>query len=200
MKRKKAGLLIVILLFLLLIAAVFIFARFRGAVVVHANKDVIPEQEVVFYRQDDERWAQETLGSSKYTMEGSGCLVCCIASAISMTGGEITPEVLNDKFFAQNVYDAEGNVVWNSLQNAGEYQAEVFGEISNGILEEYLKNGCYPIARVRMHGVGNFHYVLIVKAESGMFYCMDPLRDGLVPLSKYGNRIYAVRCVYPAGE
>lgn len=32
--------------------------------------------------------------------------------------------------------------------------------------------------------------------ENGTFYCMDPLRDSLTPLSRYGNRVYAVRCVY----
>lgn len=200
MKKKRILTIIIVLLFLLLIAAVFVYIRVRGGTVVHTETDIISKREIVFYRQDDERWAQETLGSSKYTMEGSGCLVCCIASAVSMAGEEITPEVLNDKFFSQNVYDTEGNVVWNNLQNAGEYQAEVFGDVSGEILEEYLENGRYPIARVRMYGVGNFHYVLIVRAEDGMFYCMDPLQDGLIPLSRYGNRIYAVRCVYPMEE
>lgn len=41
-----------------------------------------------------------------------------------------------------------------------------------------------------------FHYVLIVKAEEGMLYCMDSLQDKLIPLSQYGNRIYAVCCAY----
>ena len=62
--------------------------------------------------------------------------------------------------------------------------------------EEYLNDGKYPIVRVRMSGVGNFHYVLIVGAKEDVYICMEPLEDELTALSKYGNRIYAVRCVW----
>ena len=196
MNKKRIQIIITILLCLLFIVAAFISIRFRGSTPVHAKEDILPEREIVFYRQDDERWAQETLGDSKYTMEKSGCLVCCIASAVSMTDKEKTPQTLNDEFSLQNVFDAEGNIVWGNLNSTSEYHAEIFQGVSEEILEECLKNGRYPIVRVRMYGIGNFHYVLIVKAEEGMFYCMDPLQAGLIPLSQYGNRIYAVRLVY----
>ena len=87
--------------------------------------------------------------------------------------------------------------MWEKLRSTGEYEADVFSEVTSELLMKCLKDGKYPIVRVRMYGLGNFHYVLIVKAEDGEFYCMDPLKDGLIPLSDYGNRVYAVRCVYP---
>ena len=196
MNKKRIQTIITILLCLSFIVAAFISIRFRGSAPVHAKEDILPEGKIVFYRQDDERWVQETLGNSKYTMEKSGCLVCCIASALSMTDKEKTPQTLNEEFSLQNVFDAEGNIVWENLNGISEYHAEVFQNVSEEILEECLKNGRYPIVRVRMHGVGNFHYVLIVKAEGSMFYCMDPLQEGIIPLSNYGNRIYAMRLVY----
>lgn len=112
-------------------------------------------------------------------------------------GDEKTPYALNELFSQQDVYDAEGNLLWDALRNTGKYEAEVYGSVTEELLPDLLKEGKYPIVRVRMYGLGNFHYVLVVKAEAGEYYCVDPLEDGLVPLSRYGNRVYAVRCVYP---
>lgn len=175
----------------------FILLRFRGSVTVHAKETICMDREVVFYRQDDEQWAAETMGDSAYTLGESGCLVSCIASAVTMMGVEETPYTLNETLSGQNVFDVEGNLLWENLRNTGKYEAEVFGSVTNEILEELLKDGRYPIIRVRMYGLGNFHYILVVKVEDGEYYCMDPLRNGLIPLSQYANRVYAVRCVYP---
>lgn len=194
---KRACSVIVLLAGILIIVLGFMLLRFRGSTVVHAGEMISSNPKIVFYRQDDERWAAETMGDSAYTLAESGCLVSCIASAVTMMGNEKTPYALNEMFSGQNVFDAEGNLLWDNLRNTGEYEAEVFGSVTEELLTSLLKEGKYPIVRVRMYGLGNFHYVLIVKAEAGEYYCMDPLRDGLVPLSLYGNRVYAVRCVYP---
>lgn len=194
---KRACSVIVLLAGILIIVLGFMLLRFRGSTVVHAGEMISSNPKIVFYRQDDERWAAETMGDSAYTLAESGCLVSCIASAVTMMGNEKTPYALNEMFSGQNVFDAEGNLLWDNLRNTGEYEAEVFGSVTEELLTSLLKEGKYPIVRVRMYGLGNFHYVLIVKAEAGEYYCMDPLRDGLVPLSLYGNRVYAIRCVYP---
>lgn len=194
---KRACSVIVLLAGIVIIVLGFMLLRFRGSTVVHAGEMISSNPKIVFYRQDDERWAAETMGDSAYTLAESGCLVSCIASAVTMMGNEKTPYSLNEMFSGQNVFDAEGNLLWDNLRNTGEYEAEVFGSVTEELLTSLLKEGKYPIVRVRMYGLGNFHYVLIVKAEAGEYYCMDPLRDGLVPLSLYGNRVYAVRCVYP---
>ena len=197
MKKRRLTICIICVVFVVLIGCGFVMLRFRGSHVVSAKEEVVSASEIVLYRQDDERWADETLGDSSYTMEKSGCLVSCIASAVTMTKEEKTPGILNEEFSAHNVFDAEGNILWDALRNMGEYEVDVFNEVTEELLIECLKDGRYPIVRVRMRGVGNFHYVLIVKAENGEFYCMDPLEDELTKLSKYGNRIYAVRCVSP---
>lgn len=194
---KRACSVIVLLAGILIIVLGFMLLRFRGSTVVHAGEMISSNPKIVFYRQDDEQWAAETMGDSAYTLAESGCLVSCIASAVTMMGNEKTPYALNEMFSGQNVFDAEGNLLWDNLRNTGEYEAEVFGSVTEELLTSLLKEGKYPIVRVRMYGLGNFHYVLIVKAEAREYYCMDPLRDGLVPLSLYGNRVYAVRCVYP---
>lgn len=194
---KGAGFIIILSVCIAIAAIGFVRLRFRGSVVVHAGEMFLSGGETIFYRQDDGRWAAEVMGSSVYTLGSSGCLVSSIASAVSMMGDEKTPYDLNELFSQQAVYDAEGNLLWDNLRNTGEYEAEVYGSVTEELLPGLLKEGKYPIVRVRMYGLGNFHYVLVVKAEAGEYYCMDPLEDGLVPLSRYGNRVYAVRCVYP---
>lgn len=184
---------------LLLAGIVFICFRLRGGVQVKAPQDgdILSGAEAVLYRQDDERWGKERLGDSEYTMASSGCLVSCIASALSMEGGEEeTPGSLNEKFSGMQAYDAEGNLQWQPLSEGGEYQVDVYGEISADIIDACLSQEHYPIVRVRMYALGNIHYVLIVGAEDGEYLCMDPLRDEITRLSDYGSRVYAVRCVY----
>lgn len=186
------------------------FYRLRGSIKVVPGAD-IAGTETVFYRQKDAQWSADHLGNSIYTMESSGCLVTCIATAMQMSdlyiadrdGGGLkeirNPKELNQYFNQNNVYDSQGNIQWGQLEGLEDIQVNVDEEISAGLIEEYLRNGKYPVVRVRMKGYGNFHYVLVVSSRNGMFYCMDPLNveDELVPLSNYNNRIYAIRCVYP---
>ena len=59
-----------VVLCFLLAGAAFISFRLRGGVQIKASQDedILPDAEVVFYRQDDERWADDPLGESEYTM------------------------------------------------------------------------------------------------------------------------------------
>ncbi len=208
----------------ILVGVVFVFAavcigilailfRQRGSVRVIPDQDISGE-EAVFYRQDDERWAADFLGESQSTMGSSGCLVTCIAIAMEMSdAGEDAltnisaddmpwredPGELNRYLSQNNVYDSKGNLQWEELRKLDYFQVDVYDTVSTELIQTCLLEGRYPIARVRMNGSGNFHYVLIVESTYGMFYCIDPLSqyDTLVPLAEYNNRVYALRCVYP---
>ncbi len=145
-------------------------------------------------------------------MADSGCLVTCIAAAASMeTGAEVTPGQLNDFLSGRgsdslagqggaptgfSVYDGRGNLQWGPLQETGVYKAEIYDTVSEEILYDCLERGHYPIVRVRLGGLGSFHYVLVVGVEDGDFLCMDPMADDLRRLADYGGRVYAVRCIF----
>ena len=201
MKKKYILVAFFLLVVLCLGAILFSFLRFRGGKVISISNrtdNVIPIDDIVFFRQDDESWAEDKLGSSVYSMKKSGCLVTCIAAASSMEGKVIFPGSLNEIFSSNGVYDAEGNLQWENLRqlnNGNAYEVEVYNSVSEEILRDCLGCGKFPIVRVRMNGIGNFHYVLVVKLEDGKYFCMDPLEDKLQPLSHYGNRVYAIRCV-----
>lgn len=200
---KKKNVLKIALLFVALCMGIMAvcFLRFRGSKVISVSKsveDIVPCENIILFRQDDERWAEDKLGSSVYSMKKSGCLVTCIAAALSMEKMNVSPKSLNELFSYNDVYDLEGNLQWDPLRqlDGGKtYEVEVFSSASEEVLRDCLKQGKFPIVRVRMNGFGNFHYVLVVKLENGQYFCMDPLKDQLQPLSHYGNRVYAVRCV-----
>lgn len=83
---------------LLLVGASLLYLRLRNGVWIKApqDKNILPGTEVICYRQDDIQWADDRLGDSQYTLRSSGCLVSCIASALSMGNGiEETPGTLN---------------------------------------------------------------------------------------------------------
>lgn len=185
-----------LLIGLIALAAGFFAVRLRGSVVVKPRQTKLTMGEVVSYQQDNKLWADDTLGDSRFTMRSSGCLVTCIASAVSMeTKKKITPHILNKIFSENQVYDSEGNIQWAAIDKIEGYHTEVFGEVSEAAIMECLAGGCYPIVRVRIHGFGSFHYVLIVGIEDGEYICMDPLESNLTKLTDYLNRVYAVRVV-----
>lgn len=200
-RAKRMRIVIICFVMGIVVMAMGFFAlRLRGGVAVDPGLTKLPVGEVAAYCQDDRIWADDTLGDSRFTMRSSGCLVTCIASAVSMeTGNEITPGALNKIFTENYVYDSEGNVQWAAVDRMEGYHADVFQEVSGTGITQCLADGHYPIVRVRMHGLGSFHYVLIVGSGDGEYICMDPLQSGLTKLSDYLNRVYAVRVVSCTG-
>ena len=194
MKKVRYKLWIVLLVFILALC-VAVFIRIRGAEVIKPSADIeVPD--VISYRQDDPAWAEESLGDSSYTMKTSGCLVTCISSALSYGGEAVTPGAFNMLFSEYGVYDAEANIQWTKLAELEGFSVKVYDSVNEDDIAECLNNGLFPIVRVRMCGIGNYHYVLIVGSRNGEYICMDPLKNDLTRLSDYWDRIYAIRCVW----
>lgn len=208
-KRMSARRILILLTALAATLCLWTGLRIRGSIKVKGSQD-IPGPEVVCYQQADPKWAGDSLGGSRFTMKSSGCLTACIASLMEFQGtdsgiyGDVTPGTLNQYFSERQVYDSQGNIQWESLEQALGMRAvrKNAAELEASELEQLLAQGVYPILRVRIKGVGSFHYVLAVKSEKGEFWCMDPLnkKNRLVPLSDFGNRIYGIRCLIDDAE
>lgn len=194
---KKVLIFMIPVLTLALFAALFIAYKLinRNGIIYHSKTDISPKN-VVYYCQFDERWADDNLGTSKYKMRDSGCLVSCIASALKMQGlSDTDPGKLNKELSEHLVYDGEGNLQWERFGSpimpvTRKDASEVFSKD----LDTLLLKGIYPIARVKLsYGVG--HFVLIVGSENGEYLCMDPLKEKQepVPLSEFGDKIYFFR-------
>lgn len=194
----------------LLLCGVLIIMIVAGGLYLYKNRNaetVIPENQIsssdtVFFYQKDKRWAEDNLGSSKYKMSDSGCLVTCIASMVLMqeieVSGleEITPKTLNEYFSENGVYDSEGNLDWTK---AGEVLGVEFvgcesSEFKGNGMEKLLNNKEYPIVCVKTEN-GNYHFVLVVGSDEDNFLCMDPMNEEgeTVSLSRFDDKIYSVR-------
>lgn len=187
---------------LLLVLVCLLFLRLRGSVYVKSTSDVEPEA-VFFFDQKDPAWSEQHLGDSRFTIRTSGCLTTSIASVLNMESltieglKEIDPGTLNQFLGEKQVYDGEGNIEWEPLERVLGVSVvrKDASDVGSDGLQELLSQNIFPIVRVRMKGLGNFHYVVIVKSEGGKFWCMDTLnkKKEMVPLTEFGNRIYAVR-------
>lgn len=209
MKKKHLYALTVLLIILAAGALFFGMSRQRGSVLVRASH-AAGSSDIICYLQSDPAWAEDFLGSSSYTMKSSGCLTTCLAAALQYEGitpetitgaaDSIDPGALNMFLSKEQVYDNEGNIQWKPLENALNVTAVRQGAdgITGKTLEKLLAKRIFPIVRVRVNGSGSFHYVLIVNSDGKEFRCMDPMNPSgsLIPLSDFGNCIYAVRYIY----
>lgn len=170
---------------------------------------IFPEEEwlcenPVYYRQNDEVWRSERMGTAVDTLGGSGCLVTCLAASMEIqmgavdAGYEMTPKQLNEEFSNRQVYDERANVLWNPLREyLAEWKVETPARPEAETIEEMLKAGHYPIVKVRMPRSGANHWVMLMEARDGEYYCMDPLHgeEEMVPLSEFGDMVYSVRSI-----
>ncbi len=205
-KCHKIWILIVIIVVLLAgLGTGYVLYRWQRAapVSVETTLEYAPENVVFFYQKDD-AWKADKLGDSQYTMNGSGCLTCCVSAVLQMQGfsvdglsADADAGEVNQFFSEQGVYDNEGNLQWDMLEQVTGVSVtkKDASELADEELDKHLEDGCYPIVRVRVGGDGSYHYVLIVSSEDGEYWCMDPLENAetLVPLSEFGGKIYAVR-------
>ena len=196
--------LIIVIIFLM--AAVLLFLRVRGSISIKPEKDCKVPKNVVCAFQKNPLWNQDKLGTSAYTMGSSGCLTTCLTSVVDMQDIEIdqirdglTPGTLNTLFSSHNVYDGEGNIQWGQLESllGVSIVRKQASALSAGEIDHLLEQGCYPIVRVRVAGLGNYHFVLIIGTQDGEYLCMDPLneKEEVVSLSKFWNRTYAIRYI-----
>lgn len=197
MKKYIKYLIIVLLIFITILICAF---RMRSGVFITPSA-YYDNNNIVYYLQNDPKWKNMPLGNSKFKMGDSGCLTTVITSALCMQNSiyNITPENICQTLTKDRVYDNEGNIQWESLQKSLNINVVLksANEIISSDIDNLLSNEIYPIVRVRILGVGAIHYVLIAKSADGTYWCIDPLNKNkeLVPLSFYGNRIYALRYI-----
>ncbi|MBQ8514253.1 MAG: hypothetical protein IJ496_02545 [Ruminococcus sp.] len=205
-KQRRTGILICILTGLLLagILGGYVYIK-RSGVRVESTIECVPDS-AVYFCQKDNRWKDDPLGDSEYHMGDSGCLTSCLAAEILMQEmeiegleGELTPGTLNQFFSENQVYDSEGNLQWDVLENVihTEIEGKEAAALRDGELESLLADGCYPIVCVKMPESGNYHFVLLIGSENGTYWCMDPLNQSESPvaLSEFGDRIFSVRYI-----
>jgi len=145
------------------------------------------------FLQNDERWAQDKLGASSYSMGSSGCLVCCIASVMCQYGADTDPGRLNRALYENGVYNEDGDILWERLKTLG-FSHQYQNDFSAPVIERLLQDGQLPVVKVKYKGKGAFHWVLIVGSNKDDFLIMDPLNTIKEPIGlKTHGKVYAYR-------
>ena len=110
MKKKIVTVICVLIILILGIFALWYAKNRRGGVKVTSTVEYNVNTNLVLYRQDDEKWKDDKLGASKYTVGSSGCVMTCIAMALSDTNIGVNPKDFNSFLSENNVFDADGNL------------------------------------------------------------------------------------------
>lgn len=157
--------------------------------------------EIQYFLQNDPEWAQEPIGVSNYKMGGYGCLITCVASAVSDLGVALTPQELNQKLTAVDGYQNGADLIWFKINEAvPEVDYSYSRVFSSETIERDLGKGLLPIIKVKVNGFGAQHWLLVVGAQDGEFMVFDPLNAAKapIPLSVHG-KAYAYRVLNGAG-
>lgn len=202
MKRKKLlylAALGVSLAVLLLAGIYFLNRNKRVEGIILKPQEVYSLPEIPYYLQNDSQWADDKLGQSIYTMKSSGCLTTSLAASLSAQGGQtITPKALNQLFSDHAVYNANGDIVWDKIQNAvGPVEVYVPRSPDADVIEAFVAEGTYPVVKVKYHGSGAWHWVVLIGSDEKGYLCMDSLNKAKSPepLSVHGNKVYSMRMV-----
>lgn len=155
-----------------------------------------PVRKMNYYRQNDPEWKNDNIGKSNRKMGSTGCLVSCVATAITQLGSQVTPAELNNRLTQAEGFQG-ADLIWYKINEAFPDITYRYSRIFNSkTIERDLEKGLLPIVNVKYHRTGVTHWVLIVGAKDGEFIICDPLDDGYSTrlLSDHG-KVYAYRVI-----
>lgn len=163
---------------------------------------------VQVWGQHDERWANDRMGSSYFTLAQKGCLVDVVAVYLRFLGIDTDPKRYNQLLSERNGYQytVEGNIIYPSMY--WKMPGKLFpGKIAEDLTDyvwftggagwqtrarKILASGRPFLAQVSMPG-GLQHWVLVVGELNGEFWCVDPEHGDCKPLSlRYQNKVYRI--------
>lgn len=158
-------------------------------------------QDRYVYRQDDERWAANTIGDTSDTLYAYGCTVASVAMAASNLRTErITPQSLNAKLSEAGGFTDRGWLIWDKIKVATDntVSATYFAKPRHEHINRCMNEGGYPIIKIKLHD-SIIHWVTIVGMSDDEYLIRDPLvgteTDPPIGLSSRSDKIHAVRCI-----
>ena len=153
-------------------------------------------REVAYYLQNDPVWSQDKIGETNQTLGAAGCLISCVASAVTDLGVGITPAELNEKLSDIGGFSG-AKLIWYKIHEAVPEVNYTYSRVFTAkTIENDLAQGLLPIINVRYHGGGITHWVLVIGAKDGEFMVYDPLNREKtpLPLSTHG-KVYSYRVI-----
>jgi len=155
--------------------------------------------EVQYYLQNDPEWSSDIIGGSNRKMGSTGCLIACVASAITDLGVPVTPGEVNQKLTEAGGFQ-DADLIWYKINEAFPEISYTYSRVfSSAMIEKDLESGLLPIVNVRLNRTGITHWLLIIGGKDGEFLAYDPLDASKEPinLSRHGN-VYSYRVLMHA--
>lgn len=193
-KKILLPLIVIVLASVVYVGRAFYTEKFGIEPSTNLNLDL--SGDVEHFLQNDLRWAEETLGSSQYSLAEQGCTITDVAMVLEYLGEDLTPSLLNEVLKSKEAYTASGNLLWYKLEEIYPVEYSFKRVFSARTLEKDLKNGILPIVRVKYGENALEHWVLVVGADGNDFLVMDPLNEEktVSSLGDYG-KVYAYRAI-----
>ena len=131
-----------------------------------------------FYRQDDPRWENSTIGWSRSTLGDYGCAISSVAMVFTYHGLPINPPQLAKKPIFHNSL-----IVWPRRWNNLQLATLTFRQNIDWFkLDREIGAGYPVIVRIQAIGRSGGHYIVIhTKTDDGRYVVHDPL---------FGDNIY----------
>ena len=149
------------------------------------------------YRQGDDRWRSDRIGSTTDTIGGVGCAISSAAMVLASYGIDTDPQRLNAFLNANEGYTPQGWVYWEkAAELAPDKVRHIYEDLPTyHLIDANLVAGNPVIVRLRYpHGIT--HFVVIAGKDGFDYLTRDPgagAAKGLYPLREFGSKIEALR-------
>ncbi len=151
--------------------------------------------DVPVWKQSDPRWGYLHLGSSSYTMSGSGCAVTACAMVAAYYGSTKDPGGLCKALSSLGGFTSGGAIYWQYVPKAAGGTISYIGRAdycSLTTINRELDSGYPVVAKVYLKG--NTHFVTITGRDGSTYYINDPgYGDRTTLNSRYGSPGTAIK-------
>jgi len=155
------------------------------------------ELAVPIFRQNDQRWGKDLIGSTDDTLGGAGCAISSAAMIMSFYGIDTDPQRLNQFLNQHEGYTPQGWIYWEKAADLQpDHVRKAYEDLpSNYLIDSNLMHGNPVIVHLHLPG-GSSHFVVIAGKDGYDYLIRDPgagASRGLYPLKELGSKIYALR-------
>ncbi len=177
-----------------LVLALALLVAFLAAAVL-APAALAYRMDVPVWKQSDSRWASLHLGSSSYTMSGSGCAVTSCAMVASYFGSGKDPGGLCKALSSSGGFSSSGAIYWQKVPAAAGGTISYVGRwdyCSLTRINQELDAG-HPVI-VQVSRRGSTHFVVLTGRYGSTYYLNDPAYGDRTTLnSRYGAPSTAIK-------
>lgn len=154
---------------------------------------LIPNLNVPAFNQNDERWRNIILGTSKYTIGSHGCQLCNIAARLKSLGKDTDPARLNKDLIRVKGYESDSLIIYDAITKIypdvtvdWDNFIPDAAQVTDARIDAVLQSGRSVSVKVDSNPKTTAvepHWVNIIGKDSRGYIIIDPNGGVTVPLS-----------------